>query len=440
MPTKPVVQASNVSSGRYAGLTIDSLEDTTTPPSPAPSILNNMPESPLSYTNRCLMDVFNKKASDLHRAQALYQVFIETASELETSSRFIAVMTRIADNLAILGCKAKPCTLHCDRSHCDPCTLEHAQPCTLEHAQPCTLSHADPCTLPHFFVTPQPCPLPHNEPCALSHAEPCTLMHNNPCTFPHIDPCSLLHIDPCTLSHAELCNLPHNDTCTLNHFPIEPVTVAVTIPCPLAHNDLCTKEHVNSRPSSPSPTPRQLKRKRFKKKQKVKAEILSDNSDIDFFNGSGSEPEMDLDGLFANPNYDLSTALEEFKKCGGSADELHRFRLLYEELHLVGGACHIPYRLDDPPKTPSVSLPTRNRDHNMQTHPPPITMTSSPIITTHNPLPPASTSALPLGSLSPHRPSYPSSVPKVSLLRAQTEPLPLVFQSSTKFDFLPKNR
>ncbi|KAM6498786.1 hypothetical protein JOM56_006734 [Amanita muscaria] len=372
------------------------------------------------------MDVFDKSISDFKRAQALYEVFIEMASEIETSSQFFPVMTRIADNLAILGCKAKPCT-----QHCEPCTLEHAQPCTLPHffvtPQPCLLSHVDPCTLSHA----EPCTLAHNDPCTLSHVEPCTLAHNdpctfphiNPCTFPHIDPCTLLHIDPCTLSHAEPCTLPHNDICMLNHFPVEPVTVAVTIPCPLAHNDLCTKEHVNSRPSSPSPVPRQLKRKCFKKKQKAKTtDILSDNSDMDYFKGFGSEPEMDLDGFFANPNYDLSVALEEFKKCGGSAEELHKFCLLYEELHAPGGACHIPYKRDDPLTTPSVSLPKRNRDHNTQTHPLPTTKISSP--TTQNPLPPASTSTLPIGVLTPHCQSDPPLIPKVSLPRAQTEPLP----------------
>ncbi|KAM6493727.1 hypothetical protein JOM56_010088 [Amanita muscaria] len=161
---------------------------------------------------------------------------------------------------------------------------------------------------------------------------------------------------------------------------------------------------------------RQLKRKHFKKKQKVKAETFSDN---EF--GLGSEPEMDLDDFFSNPNYDLSVALEEFKKCGGSADELHRFRLLYEELHSVGGACHIPYRLDDSPKTPPVSLPKHNRDHNTQTHPVP---TVSKPITPSNPLPPASTSALPLGTFTPLHPNAALFVPKVSLPRAHTEPLP----------------
>ncbi|KAM6499091.1 hypothetical protein JOM56_004599 [Amanita muscaria] len=46
------------------------------------------------FLTRCLQDVFNKKAPDFHRAQALYQVFIEIASELETTSQFNAVMTR----------------------------------------------------------------------------------------------------------------------------------------------------------------------------------------------------------------------------------------------------------------------------------------------------------------------------------------------------------
>ncbi|KAM6496622.1 hypothetical protein JOM56_007095 [Amanita muscaria] len=196
----------------------------------------------------------------------------------------------------------------------------------------------------------------------------------------------------------------------------------ITSPVRSTDNDICTKEHVPTRSSSPSPAPRQLKQKRFKiKQQKVKAEDFSDN---EFFDGLGSEPEIDLDGLFANPNHDLSVALEEFKNCGGSTDELHRFCLLYEELHSVGGTCHIPYHLDNSPKLPLVSLPTRKRDHNTQTHPLP---TLSTLITPSNlthPLPPASTSALPLGALAPPRTVAPSSAPKVSLPRAQTEPLP----------------
>ncbi|KAM6495171.1 hypothetical protein JOM56_009794 [Amanita muscaria] len=413
MPTNPVVRASSAYYGRFSDLSVDSCEDTTVPPTPvittvptSQDSVNHM--SAIDYTKICIDAVFCHKLSGSTRAQSLYSAFIELASELETTSHFNNVMTRIAENLATLGCKTKPCTLHCDRSHCEPCTLEHATPCTLPHATPCVLPHAEPCVLPHFFVTPEPCPLPHNE------------------------PCKILHIDPCALPHTEPCTLPHNDVCTLNHFHVEPVTVAVTIPCPIAHNDLCTKEHVNSHPSSPSPAPRQLKRKRFKKKQQAKTtENISDN-DMDYFDNFGSEPEIDLDGFFANPNYDLSVALEEFKNCGGSAEELHKFRLLYEELHSVGGACHIPYRLDDPPNTPSVSLPTRSRDNNMQTHPLPVTQTHPlPFTQTSSlpipdPLPPASTSALPIGALAPHRPSYPPQVPKVKVPppRAQTEPLP----------------
>ncbi|KAM6491474.1 hypothetical protein JOM56_013043 [Amanita muscaria] len=435
MPSNPVVRASSASYGRFSDLSVDSLEDITVPPTPVittvsisqQNVVNQM--SPIDYTKACIDAVFQKKHSGFHRAQSLYAAFIELASELETTSHFNNVMTRIAENLATLGCKTEPCTLHCDKSHFE------LEPCTLEHVTPCTLTHAEPCSLPHFFVTPEPCPLQHAEPCHLPHAEPCHLPHNEPCKILHIDPCALSHAEPCTLSHAEPCILPHNDICALNHFPVEPVTVAVTIPCPLAHNDLCTKEHVNSQPSSPSLAPRQLKRKRFKKKQKANTtDNISDNNDMDYFNDFGSEPEIDLDGFFANPNYDLSVALEEFKNCGGSAEELHRFRLLYEELHSVGGACHIPYRLDDPPNTPSVSLPTRSRDHNMETHPLPVTQTHPlPVIVTQthtsslptsDPLPPASTSALPIGALAPTRPSYLPHVPKVSLPRAQTEPLP----------------
>ncbi|KAM6489847.1 hypothetical protein JOM56_014659 [Amanita muscaria] len=391
MPTSPVVRASPASHGRFSGLIVDPLEDTTMPSSPVtlpvftPAKPENSFKTPLSYTCRCLQDVFNKKAPDFHRAQALYQVFIEIASELETTSQFNAVMTRTADNLASLGCKKKPCTLHCDRSHCEPCTLPHAEPCTLPHAEPCTLSHVDPCTLPHFFITPEPCPLPHAEPCTFVHIDPCTLSHADPCNLLHIDPCTLSHAEPCTLPHHEPCALSHAEPCTLNHFPIEPTTVAITIPCPLAHNDLCNKEHILS-PTLTSPPPvRQLKRKCFKKKQnKAKAEVFSDNDA--YFKGLDSEPEMDLDGFFANPNYNLSDTLEEFKKCGGSAAELQEFHILYEKTHLVDGPCHIPYRLNNSPRIPKVSLPAPQQTDIAPSITP---STQTPL------LPSASTSALP---------------------------------------------
>ncbi|KAM6491454.1 hypothetical protein JOM56_013023 [Amanita muscaria] len=99
MPTNPVVRATNASSGRFHGLTVDPLEDATAPSSPAPTVFSSVKpensfETSASYARRCLNDVFNKKAPDIHRAQALYQIFIETASELETTSHFTAVMTR----------------------------------------------------------------------------------------------------------------------------------------------------------------------------------------------------------------------------------------------------------------------------------------------------------------------------------------------------------
>ncbi|KAM6491458.1 hypothetical protein JOM56_013027 [Amanita muscaria] len=424
MATNPVVRASTVSSGRYSGLTVDSLEDTTTPPSPAPSAFNNLATydstntwvTPFSYSSKCLKTVFKKNVSDFDRAQALYQVFIEIASELETTSHFNAVMTRIADNLESLGCKKKPCTQHCDRSHCEPCTLEHAQPCTLEHAPPCTLPHAEPCTLPHFFVTPEPCPL--------SHAEPC----------------KILHIDPCTLSHMEPCTLPHNDICSLNHFPVEPVTVAVTIPCPLAHNDLCTKEHVTVPIASPplpnalkTPTNpnRQLKRKRFKTKKITDKLTRMHKDDVLCRSQNNSDYEMDSDGFCRDPL--------------NRRDFAHIKRELYEEddenfvdtmRNLMNIANDSDFLADKKPSqtgpgfiiypSPSISIPKRMNLSSAPIEPP---FTDSTSIMPHktHPLPPASTSALPLGALAPPlaRPLTPVT-PKVSLPlpRAQTEPLP----------------
>ncbi|KAM6491854.1 hypothetical protein JOM56_012713 [Amanita muscaria] len=360
---KQVVRASPVSHGPFYGLTVDPMEDDTVHSSPvAPPVFSHAKKTPFSYTASFLHDVFIKENKDVDRAQALYKVFTEMAAELETTSHFTAVMTRHIVNPV-------------------PSNTLHLAPCLMQRHAFCHMQNLA------FYLTSS-----SHQNHALSH----------------------------TTNHAKSCTL----ILALSHMPSRALyrmwSLALSRTMTFAHSTIFLS---NRHPSSPSPAPRQLKRKRFKKKQKAKTtENISDNNDMDYFNNFGSEPEMDLDGFFADPNYDLSVALEEFKNCGGSAEELHKFRLLYEELHSVGGACHIPYRLDDPPNTPSVSLPTRSRDHNMQTHPLPVTQTSS--LPTSDPLPPASTSALPIGALAPHRPSYPPHVPKVSLPRAQTEPLP----------------
>ncbi|KAM6492548.1 hypothetical protein JOM56_012272 [Amanita muscaria] len=347
MPTKPVVRASPVSHGLFYGLTVDPLEDTTVPSSPVALPVTtssfSAKKTPFSYAASILHDVFMKNNTDFDRAQALYKVFIEMASELETTSHFYAVMTRIADNLATLGCKTKPCTQHCDRSHCEPCTLEHASPCMLPHAEPCTLSHAapcalphaEPCVLPHFFVTPEPCPLPHNEPCPLPHNEPCKVLH--------IDPCALSHAEPCTLAHNEPCQLTHAEKCTLNHFPLEPERVAIPIPCPLAHNDLCKREHISHSPtltpmdvvptdtalpliaSLPTASPtlpddqikrKQLKRKQFKQRKLIKKMTRYHENEVLDRSHNNSDYELDSDGFCRDPlaKQDFAHMKREFDK------------------------------------------------------------------------------------------------------------------------------
>ncbi|KAM6493227.1 hypothetical protein JOM56_011361 [Amanita muscaria] len=387
MTTKPVVRASSASHGRFHDLTVDPLEDSTVPSSPvAPPVTTIERKESIFSIARVLLNVFDRSISDFDRAQALYEVFIEMASDIETSSQFFPVMTRIADNLAILGCKVKPCTQHCDRSHCEPCTLEHAQPCTLEHALPCMLPHAEPCTLPHFFVTPDPCPL--------SHAEPCKILH--------IDPCTLSHAEPCTLAHNELCQLPHAEPCTLNHFPPEPVTVAVTIPCPLAHNDLCTKEHVPSRPSSPSilplippssakrilidsPLSKQMKRKRFKSNKKRKINDI--NIAQTLAKRYGSEPEMDSDGFFPNPIHGYESAIDDFMNEDSNDDSI----IIKREVDQFDR--EYPFA-DQSYELPHASLP------------------AAPLSASQHVSPPTAP------------PSAQLALPKVSLPRAQTVPLP----------------
>ncbi|KAM6490800.1 hypothetical protein JOM56_013763 [Amanita muscaria] len=133
MPANPVVRASHVSNGLFSGLTVNPLEGITTPSSPAPSVFTpakpELFEPPFSYARRCLKDVFNKKAPDFHRAQALYQVFIEMASELETTSQFNTVMTRIV-TLRTLYPNTRG-SLHfasCKTLYPDACRAMHSDP------------------------------------------------------------------------------------------------------------------------------------------------------------------------------------------------------------------------------------------------------------------------------------------------------------------------
>ncbi|KAM6491553.1 hypothetical protein JOM56_012945 [Amanita muscaria] len=282
--------------------------------------------------------------ADFDRAQALYKVFIELASAIENTSQFSAVMTRIAENLATLGCAAKPCHI------------------------------ANPVPLNTRLL-------------AL-----CLTQHH---AFYHMKNL------PCTLAHNEICQLTHAEICTLNHFPLEPVTVAVTIPCPLAHNDICTREHVLTRPSSPpilppiplppakrnpidSSSSKQMKRKRFKstKKRKVN-DIVTAQTLAKCF---GSDPEMDSDGFFPNPNYGYKSAIEEFMK----EDSIDDSFMLDQEIRAFDR--EYPFA-DLSYEIPQVSIPAAPN-------------TITPVA----PLPLAST--------------LPTPLPNVSLPRAQTEPLP----------------
>ncbi|KAM6495800.1 hypothetical protein JOM56_008506 [Amanita muscaria] len=447
MPSKPVVRASSASYGRFCDLSVDSLEDITVPPTPvittvpiSQDFVNQM--STIDYTKACIDAVFNKKTSGFHRAQSLYAAFIELASELETTSHFNNVMTRIAENLATLGCKTEPCTLHCDKSHFEPCTLEHATPCTL--------THAEPCSLPHFFITPEPCPLQHAEPCILSHADPCTLSH----------------ADPCTLSHANPCIKPHAEPCVLNHFPVEPERVAIPIPCPLAHNDLCTREHVSHSPNvSPmdivptdavpplvsslpaaasshlptttiDPTKKQLKRKRFKRK-KNKDDVLllvdkltkAHENDVLCRTQNNSDYEMDSDGFCRNPlnKRELANIKKEFydEDDENFVDTIRDLMTLADDSDFLADKKPSRYGTGFVVVQPTNQIPAPHLSS--QPPQPPI----SPVHKTHlapqemHPFPPATNSILPLGTLVPlrSRTLTPPLTPKVSLPRAQTEPI-----------------
>ncbi|KIL63647.1 hypothetical protein M378DRAFT_12069 [Amanita muscaria Koide BX008] len=96
MPQFLVERASSANYGRYSDLIVNSMEDAT--------------------TRSSLPNIFSKSVSDEHRAQALYQVFIEIASEIETTSQFKNVMAQPV-TVAV--------TVPCPIAHNDPCTREH---------------------------------------------------------------------------------------------------------------------------------------------------------------------------------------------------------------------------------------------------------------------------------------------------------------------------
>ncbi|KAM6503592.1 hypothetical protein JOM56_000535 [Amanita muscaria] len=200
----------------------------------------------------------------------------------------------------------------------------------------------------------------------------------------------------------------------LNHFPLEPVTVAVTIPCLLAHNDLCTKEHIPTRPSSPAPLPsippvpsspakrtlidsssaKQMKRKRFKSNKKRKV------IDIDVAQTLAkryrSEPEMDSDGFYPNPNFGLRDALDDLMHEDSNDNSL----LLDKEILAIDREllAYGDFLADTPYHTVPLELPSNSLPSLI-----PLAPTTRPLAATECVLPPA---------------------PKVSLPRAQTEPLP----------------
>ncbi|KAM6493832.1 hypothetical protein JOM56_010193 [Amanita muscaria] len=475
MPAKPVVRVSSAPYGQFSGLIVDPLEDDTTPPTPATIPVSSVSQmTPLEYSQLCIKTIFEKKNPDFDKAQCLYSLFIEVASELETTSHFMAVTTRIAENLATLGCKTKPCTLHCDKSHSEPCTLQHAIPCNLPHAEPCTLSHAEPaepCPLPHFFVTPDLCTLSHAEPCTLLHIEPCTLSHAEPCTLSHADPCTLTHAEPCTRNHAEPCALNHfpvtrnhAEPCALNHFPVEPERIAIPIPCPLAHNDLCTREHTPQSPTSTpmdvvtpddpvSPLPivapplltnnqierKQLKRKKFKHRKIVTKLTKNHENAVLCRSQYNSEYEIDSDGFCRDPLHaqeyahikrelydeddeNYANTMRSLMDLANDSDFLAdktpsqdgpRY-IVYPSTNKNTGAQPLPIATDVHPPVVNIAIPPSSSS-------PPVgairnaPSSASPTAPLINVIPPSPTAA--------HTESQPS--PKVVLPRAKSAPLPL---------------
>ncbi|KAM6491463.1 hypothetical protein JOM56_013032 [Amanita muscaria] len=364
-------------------LELHRLLDLLPPPSPfgygykpgAPSAFNNLATYDSStitlfaYTSKCLKTVFKRNVSDFDRAQALYQVFIEIASELETTSHFSAVMTRIADNLESLGCKKKPC---------------------------------------HIVN-----PVPSNT-------------HNPAPSNTHYHARSFMQNPVLSRTSSSLQNLALSHTQNLAKY-------CTSIPAPshiwnLACSHTTTSVRSITSPSNPS---QQLKRKRFKTKKITDKLTRMHKDDVLCRSQNNSDYEMDSDGFCHDPL--------------NRRDFAHIKRELYEEddenfvdtmRNLMNIANDSDFLADKKPSqtgpgfivypSPSISIPKRM---NLSSAPiePPFTNSSSIMPHETYPLPPASTSALPLGALAPPlaRPLNPVA-PKVSLPlpRAQTEPLP----------------
>ncbi|KAM6495530.1 hypothetical protein JOM56_008236 [Amanita muscaria] len=97
---------------------------------PAIPLSNSRPSTPalvsdthfkLEYNTLAqVSSVFEERLSPLERVQAFYDVFNTLAMQLESTSEFPSVMSRISDNLFHRGFN-KPCTL----SHAKPCALSH---------------------------------------------------------------------------------------------------------------------------------------------------------------------------------------------------------------------------------------------------------------------------------------------------------------------------
>ncbi|KAM6494956.1 hypothetical protein JOM56_009579 [Amanita muscaria] len=144
MPPKPVERALSDTYGRFSALA-DTAEHTSKSSSAKSSSSVLQTSSLVEYdVLKHVSKVYNPSLPHVERAQSFYFVFSELASELEPTSHFTAVMSRIADNLRELGCNpptpAQPCTL----SH-DPVTVMVTKE-VIKEVQiptPCTLNHYD---------------------------------------------------------------------------------------------------------------------------------------------------------------------------------------------------------------------------------------------------------------------------------------------------------
>ncbi|KAM6491397.1 hypothetical protein JOM56_013171 [Amanita muscaria] len=326
MPTKPVVRASPVSHGLFYGLTVDPLEDTTVPSSPVALPVTtssfSAKKTPFSYAASILHDVFIENNTDFDRAQALYKVFIEMASGLETTSHFYAdaklnpvpnivtghIVNPVPSNTLHLACYLMPNPVPSNTQH-------HA----LYHMQ--NLAFCPTSSLPQNHA---PSHIMNHAPFHITNHAPFHITNHAKSCISTLAPSHMLSL---ARSHTtNLANLHTRKNARSITFRLNPKEEHISHSPTLTPMDVVPTDTalplIASLPTASPTLPddqikrKQLKRKQFKQRKLIKKMTRYHENEVLDCSHNNSDYELDSDGFCRDPlaKQDFAHMKREFDK------------------------------------------------------------------------------------------------------------------------------